>query len=114
MSYKSLCGSDKNMKLKEIDLTKGKEHKHPDIKCDKTHYVADWDGHLILGQFSEVWFGLTFNWFWGASSLQFDAPGYNSSSWKKLWEVIDYEPNPETVCKKCGTPYTSLGYCLHC
>ena len=102
------------MNLKEIDLTKGNKHEHPDIRCDGTHYVVDWGGHLLIGTFGRVVFGLNFSWFWGATSLQFDAPGSNYSSWRKLWEVMDYNLDTETECKKCGRPYSSLGYCVYC
>jgi len=102
------------MKLKKIDLTKGIEHSHPDLRCDGTYYLVDWSGHLIVGTFSKVWFGLNFEWFWGASSIQFDAPGFNSSGWRKVWEIIEYKTQTQTECSKCGRSYTSLGYCVYC
>ena len=101
------------MRLVEIDLSKGDKHEHPDLKEDGTYYLVDWDGQLLIGRFGRQWYGLVFRWFWGATSLQFDAPGSNHSSWRKVWELVDYKPYKETICPICGRPYTSLGYCLY-
>lgn len=74
-------------KLTEIDLSLAVEHNHPHIKPGKTQYLAKFkgDNRLYLGTFSKEWYGLNFDCDWGGR--QFDAPGYNSSSWKRLWVI---------------------------
>jgi len=74
------------VKLKEIDLSKANEHEHPDIVLEK-EYLVNWNGHYIIGKFFRVSYGLCFVWFWGMNTLQFDAPGFNSSNWRKVWEI---------------------------
>ena len=80
------------MKLVEVDLTKAVKQEHPDIILDE-YYLAevrwkdDKESTYILGKFDRQWYGLNFDWFWSASSLQFDAPGYNNSKWKRLWKL---------------------------
>jgi hypothetical protein len=79
------------MKISRIDLSRGKEHDHPDIKTDGTYYIArplGKRGALWFGTFEQLWFGLSFNCNFGACGhIQFDAPGYNRSKWVDLWEV---------------------------
>lgn len=75
--------------LKEIDLSKGNGHEHPDIKLDNTTYLAKIGGHYSVGTFFEQWFGLSFND--NFCNPQFDAPGFNKSDWENLWEIIDDE-----------------------
>lgn len=70
------------MRLKKIDLRKAKEHNHPDIKVGKTNYLAKIGGELVVGQFTCQWYGLSLD------NVQFDAPGYNSSEWEGLWEIV--------------------------
>lgn len=76
-------------KLVPINLKKGKEHEHPDIKeGSKTEYLARVFGGWYVGSFYREWFGLTFSCNFGVSgSIQFDAPGSNGSEWKELYEI---------------------------
>lgn len=71
---------------KEIDLTKSNRHEHPDIKTDGTLYLVRFNNRWYLGPFIRVWFGLSFPE-WGNAGMQFDAPGYNKSSWERVLEV---------------------------
>lgn len=79
----------KQIKLVEIDLRKGNESTHPDIVVGKTQYLAKFKGdpRLYAGVFTKEWYGLSFDG-WGTSGRQFDTPGYNSSSWQRLWRVM--------------------------
>ena len=43
---------------------------------------------LAAGKFTKQWYGLNFEGFYDAG-LQFDPPGYNSSNWVALWEIIE-------------------------
>jgi len=71
--------------MREIDLSRGDRHRHPDIVPGR-YYMVQVHEAWHLGRFSEVWYGLTF-WPWGTSGLQFDAPGFNSSGWQRVIEV---------------------------
>lgn len=73
--------------LKEIDLTKGEGHHHPDIRTDGTNYLALIDGEFHVGPFSEEWYGLNYDG-WKYNSLQYDQPGTNASGWQRVWEMI--------------------------
>lgn len=72
--------------LVPIDLSKGREHEHPDFDRKKT-YLIKHGGHWYIGSPGRVWFGWTFHV--GSHSLQFDAPGYNSSRWEYVYEIHD-------------------------
>jgi hypothetical protein len=73
-------------KLEKINLKRGKESNHPDIKADnKTPYLIKYDGEWFAGTFEKVWFGISFNG-WHAP-LQFDTPGYNSSDWQEVYRI---------------------------
>jgi hypothetical protein len=75
-------------KLTELDLSKAVRHTHPDIVADADHhYLAQINGRLHFGTFSEQHYGLNFNCNWGASGMQFDAPGSNYSRWQRLWLI---------------------------
>jgi hypothetical protein len=78
-------------KLVEIDLSKAHENKHPDIKRG-VRYLAElvlYDKpELLYGTFSKQWYGWNFDCNWGCSGIQFDAPGYNSSPWRRLWKIV--------------------------
>lgn len=76
----------KELKLKELDLTKGEGHNHPDIDINKT-YLCKIDGNYFAGTFNIQWYGLNFNGWW--CGLQYDKPGTNSSSWERIWEIIE-------------------------
>lgn len=100
--------------LREIDLSRGDRHTHPDIVPGR-HYMVRIYGAWHMGRFSEVWYGLSFSP-WGNAGLQFDAPGYNLSAWERIIEV-DFredaiEPTPSSddgvgdygFCRECGAP----------
>ena len=73
------------MKLIKLDMKLSKENTHPDIKTDGTQYLIKYGRNYYAGTFSKVWFGLNFNgWY---APLQFDAPSYNHSGWKQVWEI---------------------------
>lgn len=73
------------LRAEAIDLSKGNEHEHPDIKLD-TWYLAVIDGEYCIGQFSSQWYGLNFDTeTFGGAGIQFDTPGTNSSQWEALW-----------------------------
>ncbi len=73
------------MRLIKLDMKLAKEHTHPKIKTDGTTYLVKLKKGYFAGQFNKEWFGLNFNgWY---NHLQFDAPGYNHSSWKQIWEI---------------------------
>lgn len=85
------------MKLEEIDLTKATGHECPEINghegdwyLAEIQFSTDKKPFYTVGHFSRQWFGLHFDCDWGMSGLQFDAPGYNCSAWKRLWRI-----NPE-------------------
>lgn len=72
----------------EIDLSKSDRHFHPDIKPDGTLYLiqlSDGPGSWFFGPFTRQWYGLSFSR-WGNAGLQFDAPGFNSSRWTRVFE----------------------------
>jgi hypothetical protein len=75
--------------LKEIDLSKGIKSDHPDLKTDGTQYLILYSDRYMVGTFSKVWFGLVCHAGW--LNPQFDTPGYNSSNWQRVWEIIDNE-----------------------
>jgi hypothetical protein len=95
------------MKLKQIDLSKAHEHEHPDIKLDRW-YLAEvrypsGKSMFAAGKFTRQWYGLNFQAFYDAGK-QFDAPGFNSSSWVNLWQlVIEKKPSKRRRkrVKKC-------------
>lgn len=70
----------------EIDLSKAHGHDHPDIKTDGTFYLVKFYGNWFLGPFCRVGYGLTFPR-WGTSGCQFDAPGFNGSTWERVIEI---------------------------
>lgn len=80
-----------NLSLKSVDLTKAKEHECPGIKeDDDTTYLVRIDGNYYIGSFYRMWYGLNFS---GGSptGVQFDAPGWNSSTWEGVWEIVETE-----------------------
>ena len=95
---------DLPFKAKKIDhLEEGWE---PDL--DKEYLVQyRWEkdnlSKFLIGRFRSVWFGYTFHWFWGASSLQLST---HSESYTRdfenfigIWEV-ERLPEPERKKKQ--------------
>lgn len=77
------------VKLKQLDLSKGKEHTHPDISLKKSYLVKigrEW----FAGKFAKEWFGLTFIGWYG-TFYQYDTPGTNRSDWKEIYEIVEEE-----------------------
>lgn len=87
--------------LKEVDHTEegwkpetGKEY------LVQYRWKNDEDSIFLVGTFHEVWFGHTFHWFWGASSLQLSdaehdrGPNPDIKNFIGIWEVIRL-PEPE-------------------
>lgn len=74
-------------KLKKLDLTKGKDSNHPDIRTD-TDYLCKIGERWYAGEFSKQWFGWSFDG-WLGTPYQYDQPGTNSSDWKEIWEIIE-------------------------
>jgi hypothetical protein len=72
--------------LKEIDLSIGEKSTHPEIKTDGTSYLALYDGRYQTVSFGTQWYGLTSH---GGHCGQYNKPGYNSSSWERLWEIVE-------------------------
>jgi hypothetical protein len=78
--------------LKEIENI---ENWTPNIK--KEYLVQyKWDNNksfFIIGKFSSVWFGFTFNWLWSHSSLQFSTGKFSQDreSFERIWEFIRLE-----------------------
>ena len=57
---------------------------------------------FLVGSFREVWYGYTFHWFWGASSLQLSNNSINDYDLKRfigIWELIRL-PEPESRGKQ--------------
>lgn len=75
------------LRLKEISL-KGIDKKGSGRISTRKQYLADFGCGLHFGQFTKQWYGLNFDCDWGASGMQFDPPGENSSDWHQLWEVV--------------------------
>jgi hypothetical protein len=105
------------MRLKKVNLKTANKHECPEIKTGLEHpYLIKVGGQWFAGTFNRQWYGLNFfGWFGG--SLQFDAPGSNSSRWEEVYEIIEKKkplkplkpeskcPNehPEgTICPTCG------------
>lgn len=74
--------------MRELDLTLGEGHNHPDIDEDKTYMVKVY-GRWHFGTFKLVWFGWTF---WADGHCQYDKPGTNSSSWER---IIEFDPETD-------------------
>lgn len=70
---------------REIDLSRGYRHEHPDISSDKL-YLVKVHGGWFFGPFTRQWYGWNFAR-WGNAGCQFDAPGYNSSTWERIIEI---------------------------
>ena len=59
--------------LKKIDLRKADECEHPDISSKK-NYLVVYNGNKIIGKFSRVWYGWSFDYFWSAvAGIQLDS-----------------------------------------
>lgn len=77
-------------KLVKVDLSKGVKHDHADIRVDGTFYLVKIGKSYFAGRFRRMWFGLSFN-NWYGGPIQFDTPGSNSSMWRGVWEIVEQE-----------------------
>lgn len=77
-----------NIQLIALDMSLAREHQHPEIKTDGTYYLVRFDSDYYAGTFHNNWYGLDFDG-WNGTPLQFDAPGFNSSDWEQIWEIVD-------------------------
>jgi len=76
-------------KLKQIDLSKGTENKHPDIKADgKTPYLIKYGNEFSAGTFEKEDGLMNFDGWYGLP-LQYDKPGTNRSYWQGVWEIVE-------------------------
>ena len=74
-------------RLIPLDMSKAKEHELPGLDTKKT-YLCLIGGTYFVGQFNRQWYGWFFDgWIQGTIGLQFDAPGWNRSSWQQIWEL---------------------------
>jgi hypothetical protein len=73
------------LNLEQLDLTKGDKNSHPKID-GRSSYLCLIDGNFYAGKFSKVWFGWHFDG-WFDVGMQYDKPGYNSSSWQRIWKI---------------------------
>jgi hypothetical protein len=71
----------KTPKLIPLDMSLAHEHRHPHIRANK-QYLCLIGSDFITGRFEKEWYGWDFD-----NYGQFDAPGYNSSEWKQIWEI---------------------------
>lgn len=48
------------------------------------------DSNILIGKFSEVWYGFNFHWYWSASSLQLSTQDYSDDykNFKRIWKLI--------------------------
>lgn len=77
--------------LEAIDLSTAEKHECPGVvtrdQDRDAWYLAYVFDEFMVGRFSRQWYGLHFDCDWGASGIQFDAPGSNSSCWLALWRI---------------------------
>lgn len=73
--------------VEPIDLSLADKHECPGIN-DSDYFLAFVCNQYLVGKFSRQWYGWNFDCGWGASGVQFDAPGSNASSWKALWRIV--------------------------
>jgi serine phosphatase RsbU (regulator of sigma subunit) len=75
------------IRLREIDLSKGHKHTHPDIKINKVQYLVKVDGHYGAGPFFKDEFGLQF----AGRPIQtlFEVPIDDNSRWEAVWEICE-------------------------
>ena len=75
------------MRLERISLRGARRSELPGVNTRST-YLVKYAGNLYLGKFTRQWYGLNFNCDFGASGMQFNAPGYNLSRWQGVWRVV--------------------------
>lgn len=80
-----------------LDMSKATKSSHPDIETSK-EYLCLINNVYYSGHFSKQHYGLSFHG--GPYVMQFDAPGYNSSNWQQIFEILNEEPLPESPQSK--------------
>lgn len=74
--------------LKLIDLSKGSNHDHPDIKTTMhQQYLIRHGGRYWCGYFTREHYGLNFIGWVNPIGLQYDKPGTNASGWEAIWSI---------------------------
>lgn len=112
MDISNIIKLNDDTSFKEIDLTKGVGHEHPDFVVGKK-YLIRCHNRWHIGYCDKVWYGFTFDF--GSMNVQFDAPGYNNSHWQLCYEIIEEEiieqpakiayygeDNIDRFCDECG------------
>jgi len=85
----------------------------PDL--DKEYLVqyrwkSDKRSIFLVGSFSEVWYGYTFHWFWGASSLQLSTYNKNyTRDFEQFVGIWELERLPEPESKKKVPSFITKG-----
>ena len=75
------------MKLTKINLRKAVEHNCPTIKVGSRYtYLCKIGSLWLTGYFNRQWYSLNFELMDGGN-VQFDAPGFNSSEWKSVYQI---------------------------
>lgn len=74
--------------LVPVDLSLAEQHEHPLIRTGQD-YLYKVHGHWYVGQAHRQRYGWNFSGWAGGNTIQFDAPGWNSSSWERLYELHD-------------------------
>ncbi len=87
----------KTPELIPLDMAKAIGSNHPDIDLEK-EYLCLINNKFYSGHFNKQHYGLSFHG--GPFSMQFDAPGYNSSNWQQIFEIVVKEPLPEAPSSK--------------
>ena len=77
------------MKLIPIDLAKGENQTHSDIRTDGTTYLCKIRGLWFAGTFENEWYGLNFIGWINPVGLQYDKPRTNASRWESVFELVE-------------------------
>ena len=67
-------------------MSLAEKHDHPEIKVGR-QYLCRIGGKWFMGRFNKLWYGLNFDGWYAAAGLQFNAPGWNCSSWERVFEM---------------------------
>ena len=74
-------------RLTRVSLKNARKHDCPDVSLRK-RYLVKIEDDFYVGHFEREWYGLNFvGSGWSEVSIQFDAPGENSSGWQGVWEL---------------------------
>ena len=101
LTLKVAEGRKMKLKLYQLDLTKGEASTHPQIN-GKDSYLCLIGSNFYAGKFSKVWFGWHFDG-WLDVGMQYDKPGYNSSTWRGIWKIKQGKGKVKKTVK-CNSP----------